>query len=584
MGVTLTAPGQALIARLQAQGQPLIIDTFMFAYIDGQDFTPPPSTTGVVPQAQLVHTQAIPPEFRAYVNPNQVVYSALLGSDIGDFSFNWQGLYCAEHNTLVAVATFPALQKKAYNPNTNTPGNNFTRNFMLEFSGAQEITHITVEAAVWQLDFTVRLKGIDERERLSNRDIYGRAQFLADGWRFTRQDSMYAFTPGVGYVEGIRAALEDPMVVAPATLPCDVYLDVCMEPQGSDVVTVVQTLFVPEGEAQADYTTQPPVKTRHYVEKVAHINGDGSIEDTRPKTPRIVPQGVLGGGGELVGDVPLTIQPGEENTILTTVGGQVKWVPGKVPLSADLVLYVRAYGDDTNSGDDDTQTGAVATINRAMAILGEYNGMGIYSATINIGAGVFHESIAIGAHSSMGFTSLVFQGKNADSTKITASRDDFTIYALAAMNVTFKNITVAGDTTIAMVGAYYYASLSFIGCRFVGPSRICLRARSAEISLYGNTKISGAFTESVFSLAYAAVAILWDAFEVAGSAKCFVAISDFSVFTTCHTYLATFSGAFTATRFVMGPAAHIYSGGRGANFLPGNVAGTVPANQYCIYS
>ena len=40
---------------------------------------------------------------------------------------------------------------------------------MLSFFGARDLTQIVVEAKVWQLDFTIRLRGIDERERLDRR-------------------------------------------------------------------------------------------------------------------------------------------------------------------------------------------------------------------------------------------------------------------------------------------------------------------------------------------------------------------------------------------------------------------------------
>ena len=65
------------------------------------------------------------------MNPNQVVYSALLGSDIGDWSFNWQGLYCSEYETLIAAASFPTLEKRKYSSATGAAGNNLTRNFLL---------------------------------------------------------------------------------------------------------------------------------------------------------------------------------------------------------------------------------------------------------------------------------------------------------------------------------------------------------------------------------------------------------------------------------------------------------------------
>ncbi len=290
MSVALTYAGESLIARLQAEGRPLTIDTFVFADVPGVDHTAPVNPGQGLPEGHEVYRFAIPAEYRAFVNPNQVVYSALLGSDIGPFVFNWQGLYCTEHATLVAVATFPRLEKRKYDPATNTQGNNLTRNFMLEFSGAREVTQVTVEAAVWQLDFSVRLKGMDERERLSNRDIYGRAAFLDDGWLLTRTADAYRFEAGRGYVEGIRAALAEPLPAVPTVSPCDVWLDVSMQAEGSDVVTTVSPLFLAPGTASLDYTAAPPHNTRHHCEKVARIEADGTVVDLRPKSRDVLQQ------------------------------------------------------------------------------------------------------------------------------------------------------------------------------------------------------------------------------------------------------------------------------------------------------
>ena len=110
------------------------------------------------------------------MNPNMVVYSLILGSDIGDFSFNWLGLYDSTDNVLVAVSYSPLTDKLKYEG--NQVGNNLTRNFMLEFNGALGTTNITVNAETWQADWTARLAGIDTREQNSNRDIYARCLFL----------------------------------------------------------------------------------------------------------------------------------------------------------------------------------------------------------------------------------------------------------------------------------------------------------------------------------------------------------------------------------------------------------------------
>jgi len=288
MSICITHAGEALFSSLQAQGLPLVIDTMIFANVPGLDPALAADRAQAVPTAHVVHSAAIPPEFRAYVTPNQVVYSVLLGSDVGNFAFNWQGLYCSEHQTLIAVVELPAIEKRANDAGTNTPGNNLTRNFMLQFTGAQALTGLTVEAEVWQLDFTVRLKGIDERERLSNRDIYGRAAFLDEGWLLVNNAASFHFEPGPGYVEGIRAALASQLPAVPAPLPCDVYLDVCLAPQGSDVVTLVTPRFVAPDAGLPDYAEGAPFRTKHHCVQVAHVAEDGTVTDLRPRSVPLV--------------------------------------------------------------------------------------------------------------------------------------------------------------------------------------------------------------------------------------------------------------------------------------------------------
>jgi len=334
MSVTLTAAGEALIARLQAEGTPLVIDRFVFADVPGQDHTQPANPAQGVPTDHVVHEFPIPQEYRAFVAPNQVVYSALLGSDVGPFSFNWQGLFCTQHATLVAVATFPRLEKRRYDPATNTQGNNLTRNFLLEFSGARELTQITVEAAVWQLDFTVRLKGIDERERLSNRDIYGRAAFLDDGWLLTHTGGAYRFEAGRGYVEGIRAALPEPTPVVPAEIPCEVWLDVSMQGQGSDVVTVVTPLCLAPGTECPDYVAAAPHNTPHYCEKVARIEADGSVTDLRPRRIGLAP-GQLGAVTVEELDAALASFDMTKAVRDMLAGGIVEWESETIPTLPD---------------------------------------------------------------------------------------------------------------------------------------------------------------------------------------------------------------------------------------------------------
>lgn len=286
MSTILTAAGESLIARLQAEGKALIIDTMILANVPGQDHTQAIAPGVTVPaEDQIALRYAIPPQYRAYVNPNQVVYSAMLGSDMGDFSFNWQGLWCSEHNTLVAVATFPALEKRRYDEANGKTGNNLTRNFLLTFTGARELTGLTISADVWQLDFTVRLNGIDERQRLANFDIYGQAFFDADGWLLQKTAEAYAFAPGLGYVGGIRAALAESLPLAApesANLPQNVWLDVCLKPTGSDRIAEASPMLTPPAAPLAD-SAADETGLMHYRALVARIEADGTVTDLRPR-------------------------------------------------------------------------------------------------------------------------------------------------------------------------------------------------------------------------------------------------------------------------------------------------------------
>jgi len=165
MATIITNTGESLIARHQAEGSPLILDRFILAYMPGQDPVAAIDRAETrPPDDRIVYTYAVPDDFRGYVSPNQVVYSMLLGSDVGDFTFNWVGL-AADDGSIVTITHLPDTRKWA--TSGQTLGNNLTRNVLLEFTGALTTTGVTIEAKTWQVDFTARLHGIDERADLA---------------------------------------------------------------------------------------------------------------------------------------------------------------------------------------------------------------------------------------------------------------------------------------------------------------------------------------------------------------------------------------------------------------------------------
>ncbi|MGG2018902.1 phage tail protein [Pseudomonas sp. S8] len=278
MSASITLAGEGQIALKQSQKKPLVITKFIFANVPGlATEAPVDRAAGKPPAGQIVHTYEIPKENAGFVNPNQIVYSAQLGSDVGDWDFNWVGLEDAD-GLLFAVSYVPLQQKRKNIPPLQI-GNNVTRNFLVAFDGAQALTGITIDASTWQHDFTVRLAGIDERERLSNRELYGRACFFGDSLLFEKTANGFQLRQGVAYIEGIRVALSAPLPVTGVIPVGKITLDVCLERQLNDRVATWKVVF---GEP-ADYTDT--AGARHYCVPVAHYLSSVGFSDMRQPEP-----------------------------------------------------------------------------------------------------------------------------------------------------------------------------------------------------------------------------------------------------------------------------------------------------------
>ncbi len=279
MGASITLAGESLIAQKQAGQQILDVQRFIFANVPGLDPSGPVDRAAGKPAAdRIVYTAEIPNDNAGFVNPNQVVYSLQVGSDVGDWDFNWIGLETVE-GVLFAVAYVPLQQKRRNIPPLQL-GNNITRNFLVVYDGAQALTGITIDASTWQHDFTVRLAGIDERERQSNRDIFGRACFFDSALQVEKVGSAYQLKPGTAYVEGIRLQRGTVLPIVPPALPTTAWLDVALQRQLSDVVASWSVVF---GVGLADHTDSAGV--RHYLVPIADLVSAASLVDQRHVEP-----------------------------------------------------------------------------------------------------------------------------------------------------------------------------------------------------------------------------------------------------------------------------------------------------------
>lgn len=253
----------------------VVLDEFVLANVPNLDVESPIDRAEQFPEAKyIVHRQAV--SAAGLVNENSVIYSVTMGADVGDFEFNWVGLMNKATGTLAMIVHAP-LQSKIKNAE-GKQGNVLTRSFLMEYNGAASETQITTPAETWQIDFTARLAGMDERQRLENVDIYGAAAFFGDGFLVTRQVSQYSITQGVGYVGGLRCKLSTTQNITVTTKPVRVWVDVCWK--GTLTSVWAEELKITVANTLANYVQDG---VQHYVFAVASIDANGVITDLRPK-------------------------------------------------------------------------------------------------------------------------------------------------------------------------------------------------------------------------------------------------------------------------------------------------------------
>lgn len=262
-------------AQEAAAGKTVVLDEFVLAYVPGLDHTVPINRAETLPPvAQIVHRQAV--NKIGLVNDNAVVYSVTMGTELGDFDFNWIGLVNKASGTVAMIVHAPT-QRKVANV-TGQQGNVLTRSFLMEYNGAATATGITTPAETWQIDFTARLTGIDEMQRLINVDNYGAGAFFNTGYLVAKTGAQFFVTKGTGYIGGIRADLPANRNITVPAAATKVWADVSL--QGNITSQWEAVIKITVAPTLANYTESGFM---HYVFAVASIDAAGNITDLRPQ-------------------------------------------------------------------------------------------------------------------------------------------------------------------------------------------------------------------------------------------------------------------------------------------------------------
>ncbi|PHM43762.1 phage tail protein [Xenorhabdus szentirmaii] len=275
MSSVITLDFEKWKAQQVAAGHSVVLDEFVFAHVPDLDPSKDIDRSEKLPaQNQIVHRQAV--NKTGLASENAVAYSVTLGTEVGNFDFNWIGLL-NKASGVIGMITHAPTQKKIKTAN-GLQGNVLTRSFLLEFAGAAKETAITTTAETWQIDFTARLSGMDDMQRLINTDSYGEAAFFDEGFKVIRNGEQYTVKKGLAYVGGLRGVLEFDQTLN-AMRNTRVYADFSY--QGNLVSQWKTTVKITATNNLKNYIDAAGYP--HYVFVIAYVDSDGKVIDLREK-------------------------------------------------------------------------------------------------------------------------------------------------------------------------------------------------------------------------------------------------------------------------------------------------------------
>ncbi|MBZ7745301.1 phage tail protein [Klebsiella variicola] len=264
-----------LAARL-AENKPARPDRMVFAWIEGQDENAEINPDEQLPAKSLITHTADIVHFGT-LNERAFVCSVVLDTTVGNWRYNWIGLVDSESDTLLMIVHTAEQQK--IKTAAGIQGNTLSRNLMMEFSGAAAASQITVTAETWQIDYSARLRSMDEAGRLALVDYYGQAAFRGNGFLVTVQDNVAVVEPGLGYVSGLRVELSESRSFAVAN-GSGVWVDAVWS--GTVTGAWVHSFKVVAAVNLSDYIDSAGFQ--HYVTRIASVTASG-VKDLRTPFP-----------------------------------------------------------------------------------------------------------------------------------------------------------------------------------------------------------------------------------------------------------------------------------------------------------
>ena len=246
-------------------------------------------------------------------------------------------------------------------------------------------------------------------------------------------------------------------------------------------------------------------------------------------------------------------------------------------LTANRTYYVRTDGSDSNTGLADSAGGAFLTLQKAWDVVATLD-LSIYTVTVQVRDGTYTGGVNA-TTAPIGGGSVTIQGNSGTPSNVvisTTSADAFKFNGIYA-NVLVKDLKVQTTTSsygIQADGPGINASWQNIDCGACANDHIYLTSGASGV-VTGNYSVTGAATSHIRLNRGALLASSSRTVTLTGTlnfANGFIradASAQAAYFSSSFT-----GGTITGTRYVLTMLGGVNTFGGGANYFPGNAAGT----------
>lgn len=271
-------------------------------------------------------------------------------------------------------------------------------------------------------------------------------------------------------------------------------------------------------------------------------------------------------------DAAVNFTSGDKRVFVTMPAVQAEWMRER--LTAARTYYVRTDGSDSNNGLANTSGGAFLTIQKAVDTTASLD-CNFKDVTIQIADGTYTGAVAMKQLLAPGAFTIQGNSGTPANVLISTTSSNAVVNQIGGLTLIIKDLKIATTTSgtglfAGSSGIINFTNINFGACA----SNHKYAEQSGFINATGNYAISGGASRHEYCSRFGRIDTPARTVTITGTPAFSTAYAEANKASVLTNYSCTFSGSATGVRYAVALNGVIDTVGGGANYFPGNSAGT----------